>query len=179
MYFIWLRHQKCLINKCKYCKLVSSWWQDAATDTHQSYFWPENTKRVDRCDSYRRDHFHAQPNKAGLLTLQLLPGAGNEDLVNYTKRARFCIQQPQRGAWAREAPRQMLERPRCRAPSWARVWMPSGGERWGRDENASDDRCASTNEYINERIKKGWGHVAPIPSPTMFAPVLRGVAWFG
>jgi len=42
----------------------------------------------------------------------------------------------------------------------------------GREENASDDHCASTNEYINERIKKGWRHAEPIPAPTM----LRGVA---
>lgn len=66
-----------------------------------------------------------------------------------------------------------------RAPAGSSYGNTELKKRRGRDWDASEDPRASTNEHINERIKKRRGRVSPTPSPAAIAPPLRGVASFG
>lgn len=83
----------------------------------------------------------------------------------------WCIQQPQTGAG------------KIAGASWPQAGSSYGNAKLkevpGEGRGAAGDPHANTNEYINERIKKGWGRVSPTPSPAVIAPVLRGVASFG
>lgn len=148
--------------------------QDAGGDAQRSYHWWDDIKHTWTAETFSvpGGHFHAQSSKAGFLPLQSLLRAGREGPLRHTRWEGSV-----HPTTTKQGPGRSLEHPgpRVEVP----MEMPSLRKCWGRDWAASDSPRASTNEHINERIKKGWGRVSPAPSPAVIAPLLRGVASFG